>query len=147
MLRTSSICFVLWGITAGFLALPTLAQRPPEFGQWMPLTDGERQMKAPSVEKGAGAEVLFWRVHIINGYKGVEYDYIRLKVFDDSGKGRATTVELPFTEGEAILDVAGRTIKSDGTILELDPKTVFTRDVLRTSSYVDKMVSFAMPVM
>ena len=44
---------------------------------------------------------------------------------------RSRTVDLPFGDHDGILDVAGRTIKPDGTILELDRKTVYKRDLVR----------------
>jgi hypothetical protein len=62
---------------------------PGEFVNWLPITDAERQMKSPIVEKDAGAEVLFWHVHVVDEILGsnqdwqrVFYHYIRLKIFD-----------------------------------------------------------------
>ncbi len=109
-------------------------------------------MKSPAIEKDAGAEVLFWRVHIVDEVLGsrvdlqrVQYHYVRLKIFDDKGKEGATTIDLPFGEREAVLNVAGRTMKSDGSIVELDPKSVYTRDLVRAGRRTRKAVSFAMP--
>jgi hypothetical protein len=143
-------------LLASFISAPASAQQrttaPPEFVAWMPISDGERQMKVPTVEKDAGAEVLLWRVHIVDEVLGsrvdlqrVFYHYIRLKIFDDRGKERASTIDLPYGDRDEIFDVAGRTIKADGSVVELDPKTVYKRDLVRAGGRSRKVVSFAMP--
>jgi hypothetical protein len=125
---------------------------PPEFTAWPPISDAERAMKSPSVEKDAGAEVLLWRVHVVDELLGdnrdlqrVLYHYIRLKVFDEKGKEKASTIDLDYREPGAILDVAGRTIRPDGTVVELDRKSIYKRDVIRAGRRPVKTVAFAMP--
>src|SRR6267142_1574221 len=136
-------------VAAICLAQPrTLA--PPEFVEWLPVTDAERQLKSPVVEKDAGAEILLWRVHVVDEYlssnlQRVLYHYIRLKIFNAKASEKTGTVDLPFSDRDGILDVAGRTIKPDGTILELDRKTVYKRDLVRGGGRKVKVVSFAMP--
>src|SRR5215469_14959610 len=67
---------------------------------WLPITDADRNLKAPVVEKNAGVEALFWRVHVRDELLGgqelqrVMYHYIRLKVFDEKGKEKVSTIEL-----------------------------------------------------
>ena len=39
---------------------------PSDFVNWLPITDADRQLKAPLVDKDAGAEVLQWRVHVVD---------------------------------------------------------------------------------
>ena len=125
---------------------------PPEFVAWLPISDAERAQQIPLVEKEAGAEVLLWRAHVVDEFLGdnrslqrVFYHYIRLKIFDDKGKDRATTIDLPYREPGGILDVAGRTIKADGSILDLDKKTVYKRNIERVGGRKQSVVSFAMP--
>ena len=125
---------------------------PPEFVAWLPITDAERALKSPSVEKDSGAEILIWRVHVVDELLGnnedlqrVFYHYVRLKVFTEKGKQDASTIDLPYRQPGAVLNVSGRTVKPDGTILELDGKTVYRRDRVRVGRAVEKVVSFAMP--
>ena len=125
---------------------------PSDFIAWLPITDEERQQKAPLVEKDAGAEILLWRAHVVDELLGnnrdlqrVVYNYVRLKIFDEKGKEKAATIDLPYREPGAILDVTGRTIKTDGSVAELDPKTVYRRDLIRSGGRSVKAVSFAMP--
>jgi hypothetical protein len=122
---------------------------PAEFVQWLPITDAERQLKAPEVEKDAGAEILQWRVRVVDEITGedlqrVLYHYIRVKVFDEKGKTAASTVDLPYRAPGNINSISGRTIKADGSITELDSKTVYRRDLVR-SGLKETVVSFAMP--
>src|ERR1700689_4951636 len=92
---------------------------------WLPITDAERNMKTPAVEKDAGVEAIFWRVHVRDELLGsqelqrVLYHYVRLKVFDEKGKEKASTIDLPTGDRTQIVSVNGRTIKADGTELEL----------------------------
>jgi hypothetical protein len=144
-------------LTLPFL-LPSIAlaqQRtpsPPEFVSWLPVSDAERAVTSPAVDKTAGAEVLLWRVHVVDELlsdnrelQRVFYHYIRLKIFDEKGKEKASTIDLDYREPGGILDVSGRTIRPDGTIVELDRKSVYKRDLVRAGRSREKAVSFAMP--
>src|SRR5271154_3309295 len=129
---------------------PAEIQRPIDIA-WLPVTDAERSMKSPVVEKDAGVEALFWRVHVRDEFmsgqelRRVLYHYVRLKIFDGKGKEKASTIELPFNDKTAIVSVRGRTIKADGTELELKKDSVFERDVVRAGRTRYKVKSFAMP--
>jgi Domain of Unknown Function with PDB structure (DUF3857) len=125
---------------------------PTEFLAWPPLTEAEQQQKSPAVEKDAGAEILLRRVHVADEYSSdhaglqrVTYNYVRLKIFDEKGKEKAVTVDLRYREPGDISEVAARTIKADGTVLELDRKNVYKRDLIRAGGRKMKVVSFALP--
>src|SRR5579862_8193699 len=142
-------------LVSGFSSNSAMAQQktlaPSDFLAWLPITDAEHDLKAPTVEKDAGAEILFWRVHIIDEFlsgrdvQRVFYNYVRLKVFDERGKEKAATIDLTYGNRGGILDVSGRTTKADGTVLELDKKAVYKRDIVRGGALTRKAVSFAMP--
>ena len=108
-------------------------------------------MQSPAVEKNAGAEVLFWHVHLVDevlGHRDIQrvfYHYIRMKVFSDAGKEQVSTVDLDYGEKGAIEDVSGRTIKADGSIVELQKNVVFKRDLERIAGRKRRVTSFAMP--
>src|SRR5258707_9800761 len=88
---------------------------PGDFIQWLPVSDTEMQMKTPKVEKDAGAEVLLWRVHVVDEILGdgtaqrVMYHYVRVKVFNDKGKEQASTIDLTYDDRGGIQAVSGRT--------------------------------------
>ncbi len=108
-------------------------------------------MKNPAVEKDAGVEALFWRVHVMDEFPGnqdiqrVLYHYIRLKIFNEKGKAEAATIDIPFEGRTSIPYVFGRTIKPDGTVVELKKDAVYERDVVRAGRRKRKVKSFAMP--
>jgi hypothetical protein len=117
---------------------------------WLPITDAERGMKAPMVEKDAGAEAIFWRVHVrdnlVDGdLQRVFYHYVRLKIFNEKGKEAAATIDLPFGNKTSIKAVAGRTIKADGTELELKKESIYERDLVRAGRIRLRVKSFALP--
>jgi hypothetical protein len=117
---------------------------------WAPITEPEKQLKAPVVEKDAGVEAIFWRVHVVDevnsdGIERAFYHYVRLKVFNDKGKEQAATIDIPFDKDTSILHVAGRTIKADGTIVELNKEAITERDLVRARGLRRRVKSFAMP--
>jgi hypothetical protein len=141
---------------AFFSFIPATAQQktppPPEFVAWLPISPAEQEMKAPKVESDAGAEVLLWRVHVVDELLGsnvdfqrVFYHYVRLKIFDEKGKEKAATIDLTYGNRGSILDLSARTVKADGTVLELDKKSIYKRDLVRVGGRKVKAVSFAMP--
>jgi Domain of Unknown Function with PDB structure (DUF3857) len=141
---------------SGVLIFPAAAQQktliPPEFAGWLPISDAERTLKGPVVEKDAGAEVLLWRVRVVDEILGtgvdlqrVFYNYVRVKVFDQKGEEKVSTVDLTYREPGAITSVSGRTIKADGTIIELDRNAIHKRDLIRAGRAAEKAVSFSMP--
>jgi hypothetical protein len=131
-------------------ALVSLGETPIDVG-WLPVTDAQRNMKAPVVEKDAGVEALFWNVHLRDEIMGGEdirrvlYHYVRLKIFDEKGKEKASTIDIPFSENTAIMYVKGRTIKADGTEVPLKSDSVYERDLVRVGRTRLKVKSFAMP--
>ena len=116
-------------------AIACFADRPIDVG-WLPVTDEQRNMKSPVVEKDAGVEALFWNVHILDEFMGQDirrtfYHYVRLKIFDEKGKEKAATIDIPIGENTSIMYVKGRTIKADGTEVALKSDSVYERDLIR----------------
>ena len=142
--RLSSIPFFL------FVALACFGDTPIDIA-WLPVTDAERNLKAPVVEKDAGVEASFWNVHVLDEIMGGQdirrtfYHYVRLKVFDEKGKEKASTIDIPFSDKTSILYVKGRTIKADGTELALKSDSVYERDLIRAGRTRLRVKSFAMP--
>jgi hypothetical protein len=117
---------------------------------WLPVTDAERQMSAPIVEKSAGVEALFWRVHVLDEIQGqdlqrVLYHYVRLKIFNQDGKEKVATIDLRYGDKTSIAYVSGRTIKADGSIVELTKDAVHDRVLTRMGGIKESVKSFAMP--
>ena len=120
------------------------------YDDWKLVDPGELALKAPVVEKDADAEALFWEVRINDDPEGdlIFNHYIRIKVFTDRGRESQSKIDIPYgnVSGEIkIKDVAARTIKADGSIIELKKEDVFERTIVKVSGLKVKAKSFAMP--
>jgi len=117
---------------------------------WRPIDPSELAQKTAKVEPGADAEVLFWDVKIEDRVSGsdptlVLANYVRIKIFTDRGKERYSTVEIEKFGKRHIKDVAGRTIKPDGSTIDLKKDAVFERELAKTKGLKVKGTSFALP--
>jgi hypothetical protein len=136
------------------LAVPALAAPPEAFfsTDWLPVTDAERQMSAPVVEKGAGVEALFWRTWVDDNLSGdgvrferLTHYYVRLKVFSEDGKRKAASLDILYGAHTLVTNITGRTIRSDGSILELSQDAIHEREVVRANGVKVKAMRFSMP--
>ena len=117
---------------------------------WRPITPAELRQKTPKVEASADAEVIFWDVKIEDRYSGGDFmmilnHYLRVKVFTDRGKEKFSTVEIEHFGKRRIGDVKGRTIKPDGTIIDLKKDAIFERELAKTKGFKARGTTFALP--
>lgn len=142
------VLFIIWSAS-----LPTLLSaqsREAANAFWLPVTEEERQSKSPIVDKDAGLEALFSRVFVADEFRGdaaerIFRHYIRLKVFNEKGKDQIATIDIPSSGEDVISHVSARTIKPDGTIVEMKDSAVFKREVVRIRGLKRKVTSFAPP--
>jgi hypothetical protein len=133
------------------LALSVPAPALAAFEEWKPVDPAELALKSPTVEKEADAEALFWEVRIDDNPDGdlIFNHYLRVKVFTDRGRESQSKIDLPFGNlygGQVkIQDIAARTIKPDGSIVELNKKDIFEQTIVKASGLKVKAKSFAMP--
>lgn len=118
---------------------------------WKPLDPSDLALKAAVVDKDADAEAIFWEVRIDDNPEGdlIFNHYIRIKVFNDRGREAQSKIDIPFgnllgTEIR-IKDIEARTIKADGSIVELKKEDVFERTIVKVSGLKVKAKSFALP--
>ena len=109
---------------------------------WKPID----QVKTPGVEHDADAEVIFWEVLVdINSSRVSFSHYIRIKIFTERGRDSQSKVDLLYVGKNKIEEIAGRTIKADGTIIELKNDAIFDRTIVKGKDLQIKAKSFAMP--
>lgn len=136
-------------IVCFLLAIPTTV--PASAGdEWRPIDSAALTMKAPLVEKDADAEALFWEVKLLDEMDGytprtVIKQYVRLKVFTERGREAQSKIDIPYLGNWRVQDIAARTIKSDGTIVELKKTDIFERTLEKSNGLKIKAKSFAMP--
>jgi transglutaminase-like putative cysteine protease len=145
--------------TALFLTLlapssPALAQMQMQTQDWKPILPADLALATPVVQPDADAEALLWEVRVADDDQGGMYDfrprtvfdhYLRVKIFTERGREAHATVDLPYTANTSIEAVAARTIKADGTAIELKKSDVHKRTLLKGDGLKVKAVSFALP--
>jgi transglutaminase-like putative cysteine protease len=126
-----------------FLAVPARAQ----ILAWKPIDPEHLALKAPVVEKDADAEALLWEVYINTASdKGTDFThYVRVKIFTERGKETQSKIDIPYLSEVSVRDIAGRTIKPDGTIIELKKDAIFDRELVKSGRLKLKAKSFALP--
>lgn len=129
------------------ILLPTIAIAGDD---WKPIDPAELALKDPVVEKGADAEALLWEVKVadeVDGYSArtVLNHYVRIKIFTERGRESQSKIDIPFLGGWSITDISARTIKPDGTIVEIKKDDVLERLIVKEGGRKIKAKSFAMP--
>ena len=113
---------------------------------WKPIDPAHLAMKEPVVEKDADAEVIFWDVRLNDAGEDLVFShYIRIKVFTERGKESQSKIDITYLGRNKIVDIAGRTIKPDGSIVELKKDAIFDRTIAQVTGAKIKAKSFAMP--
>jgi hypothetical protein len=113
---------------------------------WKPVDPAHLALKAPVVDKDAGAEAIFWEVQVEFSFqKTVFVNYIRIKIFTDRGKEQCGKIELPYTSKDKVDEISGRTIKTDGTIVELKKEAIFDSILAKRRGVKISAKTFAMP--
>ncbi|MBK6798726.1 MAG: DUF3857 domain-containing protein [Acidobacteria bacterium] len=114
--------------------------------EWRAIEPAQLGLKAPVVDKDADAEALLWEVYVNDAEMNTEYlHFLRIKVFTQRGVESEGKIDLPYFPGTKIQDVAGRTVKPDGTVVELKKDSVFDREIVKFGKLKVKAKSFAMP--
>jgi hypothetical protein len=128
------------------LAATVAAARASSDNEWKPVDPAQLAMKSPLVEKDADAEAIFWEVKADDGDEQdfVLSNYIRIKIFTERGRESQSKVELPYFNGVKIKDVAARTIKPDGSTVELKKEDIFEKTVVKGGGLKLKAKSFAL---
>ena len=117
---------------------------------WRPIDPANLALKSPTVERDADAEAIFWEVRVmdeIDGYtiRTVLWHYIRIKVFTERGKESQSRIDIPYIGNHKIKDIAARTIKPDGTILELGKDAIFDRTIAKVGRAKFNAKTFTLP--
>jgi transglutaminase-like putative cysteine protease len=118
---------------------------------WRPIDPAHLALAAPKVQPGADAEAIFWDVRVADGLlyeTGLTTtfeQYLRVKIFTDRGREMFATVDIPYTSNVTVRDIAARTIKPDGAILELNKDDVYRRTLVKANDLKIQVISFAVP--
>lgn len=117
---------------------------------WLPVGPDELAQKTPVVEKDADSEAIFWNVSVTDEVIGgrphtVLSHYIRIKIFNDRGRNRWRTISIGAPVGTYISDVSARTIRPDGSIVDVRKDEIHEQNIVKTGSAQVRNISWAMP--
>lgn len=149
----SDILILFMGVStriAGLCPLMALTMITASGADWLPVGTAELSRKTPRLDKAADAEAIFWDVRIEDRLMGGDLSltmihYIRIKIYTERGKEQYSTVEIPRFGKRSISEVAGRTIKSDGTAIELKKDAIFDRELVKTKGLKLRGKTFVLP--
>lgn len=133
-------------LSALVLLLPALSFSQKE-DIWRPVTPAELQMTKPLVEPDADAEAIFWEVRLDDKkFNRLSVDhYVRVKIFTERGRERFAKMDIPFSKGKKVENVAARVIRPDGSVVELKATDIFERELVRAGKQRVLAKSFAVP--
>jgi hypothetical protein len=117
---------------------------------WRAVNASEQAQKTPRVQPDADAEAIFWDVKIEDRLSGSDFSlamnhYIRIKIFTERGLDKYAKVEIPRFGKRNIIDVAGRTIKADGRLIDLKKDSIFDRELVKAKGLKMRGKAFTLP--
>src|SRR6476620_3371425 len=127
---------VLFMVVTALLVTPLSAIRSSAAGEdWRPVDAADLALKAAVVEPNADSEAIFWdfRVDDVGESDLVLSHYVRIKIFNERGREKYSKIDIPYVNGVKIKDVAARTIKPDGSIVELAKDDIIEKVVVKAS--------------
>ncbi|HYY94124.1 MAG TPA: DUF3857 domain-containing protein, partial [Pyrinomonadaceae bacterium] len=148
--RPHARAFALVALSVCLLACAAPALAGGGDKEWRPVDPAQLAATTPVVEKDADAEALFWEVRVDYSKEGMILNhYVRVKIYNDRGRESQSKIDIfaPKVGGTQteIKDIAARTVKPDGTIVEVKKEDIFERTVVKASGVKVKAKSFAMP--
>ena len=127
-----------------FLSVAAIAPRTSSAGDdWLPITPADLALKDNPASRGAHAMILY-RSSDMDSKESSVHEYIRIKIFTQEGANEAD-VELPFNKKQVnILDIRGRTIHPDGSIVNFEGKA-FEKTIVKASGVKYLAKTFTLP--
>ncbi len=137
-------------VAALLLGLLALAPRPANADPWGEIDPADLQLTKPRVTPDADAEALLWEITVEDALRGDLFHsrithYLRIKVFNDRGRDSQSRVDIPYGEGVEIEDLAARTIRPDGSRVDLKGNAIFDRVIAKGQGVKIRAKSLAFP--
>ena len=132
------------------IAFFTLLNLSLNAADWAPVSPADLSLKTPKLDPKADAETMLWKVNIADEIQGEDVQtllrhYVRTKIYTQRGVEKYSDVELAYGQDASIVFLEGRTIKRDGTIVELKKNATRQRDIVKTSGRKLRATTFQMP--
>ncbi|HVG20727.1 MAG TPA: DUF3857 and transglutaminase domain-containing protein, partial [Blastocatellia bacterium] len=115
---------------------------------WRTVTEQDLAMTADAIgDPEADAAILFREGELNDKYaEGTSLkSYLRIKIFNERGR-RYKDVQLPYkVELGRVTDVSARTIRPDGSVVEVAGRDIFDKVLMKTSHGIWRAKVFSMP--
>jgi hypothetical protein len=132
--------------TVAFLAFCGVAMTPrlsSAGDDWLPIPPADLALKDNPASSGAHAMILY-RSSDMDSKESSVREYIRIKIFTQEGTNEAN-VEIPFNRQRVnIMDIRGRTIHPDGSIVNFEGKP-FEKTIVKASGFKYLAKTFTLP--
>ena len=140
---------VLFLVIVALLVAPVgaLRTRAAVGEDWRPIEASDLALKAPIVEPNADSEAIFWDIRVDDNRANdlVLSHYVRIKIFNERGRDKHSKIDIPYLNGTKIKDVAARTIKPDGSIVEVAQGDIIEKTMVKASGVKLRTKTFAFP--
>lgn len=111
---------------------------------WQPISPDDLALKDNPKQPGADAMILYREVDEDARTASVD-NYVRIKIFTQAGVKSRSDIEVPYNKSqESVAAVRGRTIHSDGSIVEFDGKT-YDKEIVKGLGLKYLAKTFTMP--
>ena len=130
------------------LAVAGLGALPLSAASWPANNPAELADTQPQVEPDAGVEILAQETELdASDFNFTATDvYLRLKVYTNEGVDKVAKIQIPYNrEDDSVRSIEARTIKPNGTILELKRQDIFDREIVKAGNIRIRVKSFAPP--
>jgi hypothetical protein len=116
---------------------------------WKLVDPQDLKDRTAKVEPGADAEALFWEVQVTDevnhGTRQASfYNYLRIKIYNNRGRDRYSTINTPFGQHVHLDEIDARTIHADGTIIALSKDSIHESTTVR-NGVTSRQKTFPMP--
>lgn len=115
---------------------------------WPAIKPEELADTKPQVEPDAGIEILVQETEIdASDFNFTSSDvYFRLKIYTNEGVDKVAKIQIPYSrQDDSVSDIEARTIKPNGTILELKRQDIYDREIVKAGNIRTWVKSFAPP--
>jgi hypothetical protein len=121
-----------------------MAPRPSSAGDdWLPIPPADLALKDNPASRGAHAMILY-RSSDMDSKESSVREYVRIKIFTQEGTNEAD-IEIPFNRQQVnIMDIRGRTIHPDGSIVNFEGKP-FEKTIVKASGFKYLAKTFTLP--
>ncbi|HEY5552246.1 MAG TPA: DUF3857 domain-containing protein [Opitutaceae bacterium] len=113
--------------------------------KWPVLDPAELAETQAVVDPEAGAEVILRSVEIDHAdyFRPSEEHYFRIRIYNERGIKLLSKVEITYRNSTTIAGVAARTIKPDGTVIELPREEIHDQEIVKSGNERTRVKAFA----